>query len=213
MVDKNITDTLSDAVKERLHNRVYSFILTSIIAANWQHIIIIIKSKRNIYATLNDITATSNFLLLYFFAPIIVGIALSFIMPFLTRLIEVATAKQHAIIKNSHLIGQAELEIELEKRKKKASKINLETVANDNKASNQKYQTEFLISQSKTYYKWLQGLLKSYENIGTKIENEQDLKKLLLELEKNEAVYDEAILPDFKKIMYEVKAVHEKETT
>lgn len=211
MSDNNIKETVSEAIKERLHNRVYAYILTSVIAANWQHILIILKSKRDINSILTDITATNSFELYYFITPTFCGIVLALTMPFLTKYVEIFTAKQYVLIKNSQLIGEENFKLDIERRRKKTSEINLKTVINEKEASTIIYQTELLKSQSTSYYNWLRGLLTSYNKIGGKIENEQDLKRLLFELENNNSVFDEAILPEFKKMMHELKAVHEKQ--
>ncbi|PBI79748.1 hypothetical protein A9993_08350 [Rahnella victoriana] len=210
MSEEKLSEIITGAIKERIYNRVYSFIITSILAANWQHILIIIKSKQNIYTTLNNITSTPYFLLLYFVAPVIMGVIISIVMPYVTNFVEQRTAKVNARIRNSRVLGDEAFKKDLELEREKTSKIKL-NAANIALATSELHnQRDALESQSKMFYLWLQGLLKSYESIGSKIETAEDLQKLLLALNENNAVYDQAIIPGFKKMMDDLKKYLDK---
>lgn len=205
MSEEKIIDVITGEIKGRIYNRVYSFIITSILAANWQHILIIIKSKQNIYTTLSNITSTPYFLLFYFIFPLLAGIVISIAMPHVTKIVEQRTAKANSYIRNSQILGDEAFKRDLELERKKTSQIALEAAKNALETSELYKKRDNLESQSKMYYNWLQGLLKSYESIGSKIETAEDLQKLLLALNENNAVYDQAIIPGFKGIMEDLK--------
>ena len=210
MSEEKTSEIIIGAIKDRIYNRVYSFIITSTLAANWQHILIIMKSQQNIYTTLKNITSTPYFPFLYFVLPVLVGVIISIAMPHVTKIVEQRTAKANAYIRNSQILGDEEFKRDLELEKKMTSQIILDAAKNSLETSELNKRRDDLESQSRMYYVWLQGLLKSYESIGSKIETAEDLQKLLLALNENNAVYDQAIMPGFKQMMDDLKIYLDK---
>lgn len=205
----SIAASVVETVKDRLTNRLYMYMFSSVVAANWQHILIILKSKNDIELTLGIMAFEDYFFLFYFLLPLIVGVGLALFMPYLTRLVSEFTASQYYLIKNSESLGKSAFELKLAKEKEKISEVELRKENNKLKQSKVKSELDILESQSKSYYRWLNGLLKAYEETGGKIETPDDLKRILLKLKEHEAVYDLALVPGFKKMIEDLKKMDE----
>lgn len=195
-------------VKDRLTNRLYMYMFSSVITANWQHILIILKSKNDIELTLGIIAYDKYLYFWYFLLPLFIGALLSILMPYCTRFISDLTASQYYLIKNSEKLGQSTIEMKLSKQKEKISEIKLRETKNNLEKSEIEYKRDLLKSQSANYYNWLNGILKAYEETGGKIETSDDLKKILLKLEEHNAVYDLALIPGFKKLMADIQKMN-----
>ncbi|HBR5116498.1 TPA: hypothetical protein ACQ7SR_002861 [Klebsiella pneumoniae] len=205
----SIVGSVAEAVKDRLTNRLYIYMFSSLVAANWQHILIILKSKNDIELTLGIMAFENHLFILYFLLPLIVGAVLALFMPYCTRIVSEYTASQYYLIKNSDKVGQTALELKLATEKEKISEKERKKAKSDLETTNFKNQLDIFESQSKAYYKWLSGLLKAYKETGGKIETTDDLKKILLKLKEHNAVYDIEIVPEFEKMMANLEKMDE----
>ncbi|VAC68501.1 Uncharacterised protein [Enterobacter cloacae] len=92
MSDKNtLTDSLKEIVKDagqqikgRLSNLYFSYILTSLIAFNWQNILMLFMSNSSIEKILGDWNGDPEFAHDYFWIPVVVGYLASVILPLLS---------------------------------------------------------------------------------------------------------------------------------
>lgn len=198
-----------ETAKDRLTNRLYMYMFSSVLVANWQHILIILKSKNDIELTLGLMTFDAYFSFFYFYFPLLIGAALAILMPYCTRFISELTASQYYLIKNSEQFGLSTLKLKTAKRNEKISEIELRRANNEAKADNLKQTRDLLESQSTSYFHWLQGILKAYNETGGKIDTADDLKNILYKLKEHNAIYDLELLPDFIKLMGDIQQMDE----
>jgi hypothetical protein len=208
----NMVGAAVEAVKDRLTNRLYMYMFSSVIITNWQHILIIIKSKNDIELTLGIMTFEPSFAFLYFILPVIFGTILAIAMPYCTRFVVELTASQYFLIKNSDVLGKTDVDIKIAKKKHRLSTIELQNENNEAEIKRIKSNNDILQSQSSAYYKWLQGVLKAYNETGGKINTPDDLKRMLLKLKEYDAVYDMELLPKFKKLMDDIQRIEDVKT-
>ncbi|ERM14354.1 hypothetical protein L585_08475 [Pantoea ananatis BRT175] len=199
------TKVALDTVKERITNRLYMYVFSSVIAANWQNILIIFKSKNDIELTLGIMTFEPTFSIFYFYLPVLIGVILAITMPFFTRIIAEKTASQYYLIKKTEVVGEANFREKMANKEEQISQVKLRTTRNNSEIDRLKSQIEELESQSKAYFNWLKGLLNAYNETGGEIVTTDDLKKLLLKLKEHNAVYDLALVPGFKKLMNDIE--------
>ncbi|MBM7341257.1 hypothetical protein [Pantoea coffeiphila] len=207
----SLKESILEVTKDRLTNRLYMYMFSSVVVANFQHILLILMSKNDIELTLGLMAYEDLFYWKYFIFPILIGSILSIVMPYLTRLTYEFTASQYYIIKNSDKLGQSALDLKISKRKEAASEARLKNEINKIQLSTIKSDHDALESQSRNFYKWLKGLLKAHEEVGGKIENDEDFKRFLFKLHENGAVYDGAIIPGFKKLMQDLHKIESQQ--
>lgn len=207
---EKIIEPVTTAIKERLYNPVYSFILTSLVAANWQNILIIIKSNKDIYITLNSITSKTNFELYYFLLPVIVGVFLSIVMPYITSLVAGFTAKPNSKITHAAEISEAKILEEIAEKKIRANKKELESVKLKESTLEITHQAEKLEETKNNYYIWLKGLLEAYEELDYKIESDDDILKFITAIKNKNAIFDNEFVTSFKNLMYDIERYREK---
>ncbi|MDY8856024.1 hypothetical protein UZM81_24525, partial [Escherichia coli] len=53
--DENVTvrNTIEEAIRDKLFNKLFAYVVVSFLVVNWQDIIILFKSKYDIYTTLS----------------------------------------------------------------------------------------------------------------------------------------------------------------
>lgn len=207
----SVKESILEVAKDRLTNRLYMYMLSSVVVANFQHILLILKSKHDIELTLGLIAYEEYFYLKYFILPVFIGSVLSIIMPYLTRLTYEFTASQYYIIKNSDKLEQSVLDLKISKRNEAASEARLKNEINKIELSKLKSEYELLESQSRNYYGWLKGLLNAHEEVGGKIETDDDFKRFLFKLNENGAVYDVGIIPGFKELMQDLHKIESQQ--
>lgn len=78
---KEVVNNALEQAKNRLNSHYFSFILTSLIAFNWQHILVLIMSKKDIEVILKMWGDTEGFALNYLIIPVVTGYIASFLFP------------------------------------------------------------------------------------------------------------------------------------
>lgn len=58
--DENVTvrNTIEEAIRDKLFNKLFAYVVVSFLVVNWQDIIILFKSKYDIYTTLSVMLPT-----------------------------------------------------------------------------------------------------------------------------------------------------------
>ncbi|EIT0910320.1 hypothetical protein L1G24_003814, partial [Escherichia coli] len=111
--DENITvkNTIEEAIRDKLFNKLFAYVVVSFFVVNWQDILILFKSKYDIYTTLSivwvgdeyNIPFLSSFILppfvAHFVMPFIYGTVASVIIPYVTLFISKATGRNYARIR------------------------------------------------------------------------------------------------------------------
>lgn len=85
--NSSLTDagkSIGELIRDRLKSNYFGYVLTSLIVCNWQHILLIILSKREIELVLKEITSKEYVTFHYFIVPVLIGYAAAFIMPALS---------------------------------------------------------------------------------------------------------------------------------
>lgn len=78
---KEVFNNALEQAKNRLNSHYFSFILTSLIAFNWQHILVLLMSKTDIEVILKMWRDTDGFALNYLIIPVVTGYFASFLFP------------------------------------------------------------------------------------------------------------------------------------
>ena len=78
---KEVFNNALEQAKNRLNSHYFSYILTSLIAFNWQHILVLLMSKTDIEVILKMWRDTEGFALYYFVLPVVTGYCASFLFP------------------------------------------------------------------------------------------------------------------------------------
>ncbi|EJR0137578.1 TPA: hypothetical protein ACNROY_004215 [Escherichia coli] len=111
--DENITvkNTIEEAIRDKLFNKLFAYVVVSFFVVNWQDILILFKSKYDIYTTLSivwvgdeyNIPFLPSFILppfvAHFVMPFIYGTVASVIIPYVTLFISKATGRNYARIR------------------------------------------------------------------------------------------------------------------
>jgi len=86
-VGDSLKEMLKDAsqqIKGRLSNLYFSYIITSLVAFNWQNILMLCMSDSKIEKILGDWNGDPTFAQDYFWTPVVVGYFASVVLPFLS---------------------------------------------------------------------------------------------------------------------------------
>ena len=88
MTEKNesqtITGAIASLVQERFKSNYFAYVLSSLILFNWQNLLLIISSKKDIELIIHQITHRPDAINHFFIYPIICGYLGAIILPFLT---------------------------------------------------------------------------------------------------------------------------------
>ncbi|MGQ3940984.1 hypothetical protein ACTJM8_26800 [Enterobacter hormaechei] len=100
--------SLSEAIKDKIFNKIYFYILVSFLLVNWQEILILFKASEDVFYTLSIIFTSQmwfGYMLSPWFAhfglPILFGTLASALTPFVTYWISRVTAKRFAKIRRA----------------------------------------------------------------------------------------------------------------
>ncbi|MFE4110919.1 hypothetical protein [Kosakonia sp. YIM B13611] len=89
---EQITDFASHVISSRLKGPVYIYLLCSLVAFNWKHILLIAMSDEKIEILLKNITSTYHFSHNYFYWPLVVGFGMSIAMPVLDFIVNLLSS-------------------------------------------------------------------------------------------------------------------------
>lgn len=127
----SVLGTLHGGLRTKLFNRIYFYVLVSFLVLNWQEIIILIKTKEDVYYTLSMIFTGRSFWLpfigdfvlspwsAHFGLPLVTGLIASLGAPFITYNVSKSTSRWFARIRRED--GMADLEVEKEYQKLRTS--------------------------------------------------------------------------------------------
>ncbi|HED6269317.1 TPA: hypothetical protein U2Q93_000270 [Enterobacter sichuanensis] len=82
MSKDNITDSLLEAIKERVSSPLWGYIILSWFGFNWQNVAILFMSKASINTRIEQIMAHEWFYTHFLFAPLVVGTLLAILSPY-----------------------------------------------------------------------------------------------------------------------------------
>ncbi|EHR0609906.1 hypothetical protein KS898_003203, partial [Escherichia coli] len=103
--------TMDEAIKDKLFNKLFAYVVVSFFVVNWQEILILFKSKYDIYTTLSIVwvgdkyqipyfgTFIASPFLAHFVMPFIYGTIASIVMPYITMRISKLTGRNYAQIR------------------------------------------------------------------------------------------------------------------
>lgn len=100
MSSDSIADSVKEVVKERLRNPLWGYIVLSWCGFNWQNLAILFMSKSSVITRIALITNTENFYIWSLAAPVVVGLLLSIVSPYIN----------HALSKTKRYIEKQERE-------------------------------------------------------------------------------------------------------
>lgn len=82
MSKENISDSLLEAIKERVSSPLWGYIILSWFGFNWQNVAILFMSKASVNTRIEQIMAHEWFYTHFLFAPIVVGTLLAILSPY-----------------------------------------------------------------------------------------------------------------------------------
>ncbi|MEN0582561.1 MULTISPECIES: hypothetical protein [unclassified Kosakonia] len=89
---EQITGFASNIISSRLKGPVYIYLLCSLVAFNWKHILLIAMSDEKIETLLKNITSAYHFSHNYFYWPLVVGFGMSVAMPVLDLVVNLLSS-------------------------------------------------------------------------------------------------------------------------
>ncbi|WP_145915984.1 hypothetical protein [Hafnia alvei] len=219
----SVLGTLHGELRTKLFNKIYFYVLVSFFVLNWQEIIILIKTKEDIYYTLSMIFTGQSFCLpfigdfflspwsAHFGLPLVTGLIVSLGAPFVTYNVSKFTSKWFAKIRRED--GMADLEVENEYQKLRASIADKTKKANNLEQENLELQkeNELLLSKNKTLqerrvdlFYGIKAFVDCYdENKG--IHTRTDIIDFLTQAEHTDFYRDESIIRKLPKLIEDLK--------
>jgi hypothetical protein len=89
-MDDGLKESVTLALKERLSNPLWGYILLSWIGFNWQNIAKLFMSKKTVEERITDIVSQDWFYVHFLVAPLILGVLLAIISPYLKQWLSAA---------------------------------------------------------------------------------------------------------------------------
>ncbi|WBU51309.1 hypothetical protein PF050_10460 [Kosakonia pseudosacchari] len=89
---EQITGFASNIISSRLKGPLYIYLLCSLVAFNWKHILLIAMSDEKIETLLKNITGTYHFSHNFFYWPLVVGFGMSIAMPVLDFIVNLLSS-------------------------------------------------------------------------------------------------------------------------
>ncbi len=216
--------SLSEAIKDKIFNKIYFYILVSFLLVNWQEILILFKSGEDILYTLSIIFTSQmwfGYMISPWFAhfglPILFGILASALTPFVTYWISRVTAKRFAKIRRAD--RKADLEVEDE-----FQDLRIKLVTKTNKAESLLNRINLLEMQNasisekniqlqehrKQLFFGIKALVDYYETKGA-LKTPEDFAEFLTLVEKTDFYKDQTIIGRVNKLLENIKNIYFEE--
>lgn len=222
----SVLGTLHGGLRTKLFNKIYFYVLVSFLVLNWQEIIILIKSKEDVYYTLSMIFTGWSFWLpfigdfvlspwsAHFGLPLITGLIASLGAPFITYNVSKSTSRWFARIRRED--GMADLEVEKEYQKLRTSIADETKKANGLEQENLELQkeNELLLSKNKVFqerrvelFYGIKAFVDCYdENKG--LHNKAAIIDFLKQAENTDFYRDTAISKRLSKLIEDLKKTY-----
>lgn len=221
---------LEDAVKDKLFNKVFAYIFISFLISNWQEILILFKSKYDIYTTLSIVWIGDKYqvpylgtfivppFLAHFVMPFIYGTVASIVMPYITMRISKLTGRNYAQIRHIDREfdskEQARLdELQKEIEQKKDERLSLEKKIEDQRKSLAKIEGEKKEVEDAriSLFYGIKAIVDIYETKGESISTQEDFVDLLKAVEQTD-FYKDTGLYGINKLVDDVKRIYEHQS-
>ncbi|MBN3146252.1 hypothetical protein [Pectobacterium brasiliense] len=230
MVSKDETDEslspiqhIEAVIKDKIFNKIFAYVFISFLVINWEEILIIVKSKNDIYYTLAILFTSKAFLwwiipawLAHFGLPFIFGVMASIITPYLTYFISKYTSLPLARIR--YIDREADIRVKNELQNLRA-KLSEETIIANNMEDKVKSLNDELARLSSItknlkddrveLFRGIEAFVKCYDEKG-KIEDQNDLLEFILEVENTDFYKDTVIINKVNKMVENIKDVYYK---
>lgn len=213
--------SLSEAIKDKIFNKIYFYILVSFLLVNWQEILILFKSSEDIFYTLS-IIFTSQMWFGYMFSPwfahfglpIIFGTLASAFTPFVTYGISRVTAKEFAKIRRADRKADLEVEDEFQdlriqlvnKTNKADSLVNRINLLEMHNATLSEKNTQLQEHRRQLFF-GIKAFVDYYETKGP-LKTPEDFAELFKLVEKTEFYKDFAIVGRVNKLLGDIKSIY-----
>ncbi|HHT1356716.1 TPA: hypothetical protein ACTYC5_004313 [Enterobacter hormaechei] len=216
--------SLSEAIKDKIFNKIYFYILVSFLLVNWQEILILFKSGEDILYTLSIIFTSQmwfgNMLppwFAHFGLPILFGTLASALTPFVTYWISRVTAKRFAKIRRAD--RKADLEVEDE-----FQDLRIRLVTKTNKADSLLNRIKLLEMQNATLsekntqlqehrkqlFFGIKAFVDFYETKGA-LKTPEDFAEFLMLVEETDFYRDTTIVGRVNELLANIKSIYFEE--
>jgi len=187
-MDDGLKESITLALKDRLSNPLWGYILLSWTGFNWQNIAKLFMSKKTVEERITDIISQDWFYVHFLVAPLILGVVLAIISPYLKQWLSAAhkradkkqreDLKQKIIDKYDDDIAIAEKKVEANKAQELAEeKEHTKVIQEQEKQKREVLDTKTLEENFKQLEKRRYGIessIKKLEEQGEKIQKEND---------------------------------------
>ncbi|MBQ4778709.1 MULTISPECIES: hypothetical protein [Pectobacterium] len=211
-------------IKDKIFNKIFAYVFFSFLVINWQEIIILAKSKNDIYYTLAILFTSKEFLwwiipawLAHFGLPFVFGVIASIITPYLTYSISKYTSLPLARMRYIDREADIRVKSELQNLRAELSKATID--ANNMEHKVKSLNDEFVRLSTLTndlkdhrirLFKGIEAFVLCYDKKGM-IKDKNDLIEFILEVENTEFYKDQAIANKVNKMVENIKDVYYKE--
>ncbi|EOF4476002.1 hypothetical protein ACKWSL_004080 [Salmonella enterica] len=231
--DENVTvrNTIEEAIRDKLFNKLFAYVVVSFFVVNWQDIIILFRSKYDIYTTLSIVWVGEKYhfpyvgpiivspFVAHFVMPFIYGTTASVVMPYITMCISKATGRNYARIR------YIDYEFDLEERARiKDLQINLKQKESKllslEKQTENQYKLLSAIEEKKreiesarvNLYHGIKVIVDIYKAKKKRISTQEDFADLLKAIEESD-FYKDTGLWGINKLIDDVETIYESQST
>lgn len=223
--------TMDEAIKDKLFNKLFAYVVVSFFVVNWQEILILFKSKYDIYTTLSIVwvgdkyqipyfgTFIASPFLAHFVMPFIYGTIASIVMPYITMRISKLTGRNYAQIRYiDHEFDSEEkarvkaLLRNLKKKEEELLKLE-EQIEGQQKILNTIEEKKREIESARVaLYHGIKVIVDIYKAKDKRISTKEDFADLLKAIEESD-FYKDTGLWGVNKLIDDVETIYESQST
>lgn len=227
----SIKGTMDEAIKDKLFNKLFAYVVVSFFVVNWQEILILFKSKYDIYTTLSIVWVGDKYqipyfgtfivspFLAHFVMPFIYGTIASIVMPYITMRISKLTGRNYAQIRYiDHEFDSEEkarvkaLLRNLKKKEEELLKLE-EQIEGQQKILNTIEEKKREIESARVaLYHGIKVIVDIYKAKDKRISTKEDLADLLKAIEESD-FYKDTGLWGINKLIDDVETIYESQST
>ncbi|HIE5387711.1 TPA: hypothetical protein ACXNPR_001034 [Enterobacter cancerogenus] len=227
---EGIIKTFEGAVKDKLFNKIYAYVLIAFLLINWQEIIILFKSKEDIYYTLAMVFTGQKYMLwgtegiffpawfAHFGLPFVTGLFASVMAPYVTYLTSRVTSKWFAKIRREDGIADLAVEEEYQNHRLKVAQKTKDANNLAQEIERMFKENEILIARNNTLQErrtelffGVKAMVDCYdEKKGLKTQS--DVVDFLKSVEDSDFYKDQAIIRRINALIEDLKAIYFDDT-
>ena len=227
----SIKGTMDEAIKDKLFNKLFAYVVVSFFVVNWQEILILFKSKYDIYTTLSIVWVGDKYqvpyfgtfivspFLAHFVMPFIYGTVASIVMPYITMRISKVTGRNYAQIRYIDREFDSEERARVKKllrnlKQKEEELLKLEEqIAGQQKILNTIEEKKREIESARVALSHgIKVIIDVYKAKEKRISTKEDFADLLKAIEESD-FYKDTGLRGINKLIDDVETIYESQST